>query len=151
MGVIVIGALLAAGAAATAQPTAPADLARAMDAYEQAQMKGDRGALERLLAADYMLVSGSGQREGKAQFIADLTAPDFKLEPYSIQAHLLRVWPEGAVSAGVARLAGMSGGKRFDSCIRYADTWKREAGRWQVVFTQVARAPAPGAEGCAAP
>jgi hypothetical protein len=148
---IVIGALLAAGAAAAAEQRAPADLTLAMDAYEQAQMKGDRGALERLLAPDYMLVSGGGQREGKAEFIADLTAADFKLDPYAIQAHVLRVWPGGAVSAGVARLAGMSAGKRFDSCIRYADTWKRENGRWQVVFTQVARAPAPGANGCAVP
>jgi TPR repeat protein len=148
---VFLGLALAGRAGALDEEGAPPDLAKATHAYEQAQMSGDRAALERLLADDYMLVSSGGGREGKAEFIGDLTAPDFKLKPYVIQAHVLRAWAGGAVSAGVARQTGTSGGQPFDACIRYADTWKLERGAWRVVFTQVARAPAPGPEGCKAP
>lgn len=123
---------------------------RAMDDYEKAQIGGDRAALNRLLADDYMLVNSSGVREDKHAFIADLTDPHFKMQPYSIEHHIVRKWATGAVSAGIAHETGTSDGKPFDACIRFADTWKLVDGRWQVVFTQVARMPPPTTAGCAA-
>ncbi|MGH8137451.1 MAG: nuclear transport factor 2 family protein [Steroidobacteraceae bacterium] len=43
----------------------PPDLAKAVKAYDQAQINGDRSELQRLLADDYTLLSSSGQIENK--------------------------------------------------------------------------------------
>ncbi|HEU4959383.1 MAG TPA: DUF4440 domain-containing protein, partial [Sphingomonas sp.] len=42
-------------------PDLPPDLAAAAEAFDKAQVKGDRAALERLLADDYLLVNSQGQ------------------------------------------------------------------------------------------
>lgn len=123
-------------------------LDEAIQRYERAQISGDRAALQALLADDYLLVTGGGDHEDKQAFIADLTAPDFKLEPYVIQGPVRRIWASGAVVAGVARQKATSGGKSFDGCIRYVDVWKLTRAGWQVALTHVARMAAPGPAGC---
>lgn len=125
-------AVLTSGAAATV----PADLAAAVKAYDMAQVRGDPAALERLLADDYLLANSSGRIETKAQFIDDLTAPGYRMQPFTVE----RVWADGAVMGGVATLRGTDGGKPFVARLRFADVWAKRKGRWQVIFTQAARA-----------
>jgi len=129
--------LLAAAAAATI----PADLAAAVHGYDQAQIRGNKAELERWLADDYLLVNSSGQTETKAQLIADYTAPGFKIEPFTIEQPVEKVWGDGAVMGGIATLKGTDGGKRFELRLRFADIWAKRNGRWQVTYTQVAKAP----------
>ncbi len=123
-------------------------LRQAMANYERAQIGADRAALNGLLADDYLLVNSGGDREDKKTFIADLVDPTFKLKPYTIEHPVIRRWRGGAVSAGIAHETGTSTGKSFDACIRFADTWKKVGGRWEVAFTQVAKMPPPTATGC---
>lgn len=129
-----------AGHLAGATATIPAALTTAVEAYDKAQIKGDGGALRRLLADDYLLVNSGGQQENKAQFIADLTAPGYRLDPFVVQDPVLHAWRGGAVAGGVARLGGTEGGKPFSACLRFADVWSLRKGRWQVVFTQASHA-----------
>jgi len=129
--------LLAAAAAATI----PADLAAAVHGYDQAQIRGNKAELERWLADDYLLVNSSGQTETKAQLIADYTAPGFKIEPFTIEQPVEKAWGDGAVMGGIATLKGTDGGKRFELRLRFADIWAKRNGRWQVTYTQVAKAP----------
>ncbi len=63
----------------------PADLAKAVHDYDQAQIKGDRSQLQRLLADDYVLWNSAGRVEDKAKLIADYTAPGFKIEPFVVR------------------------------------------------------------------
>jgi ketosteroid isomerase-like protein len=133
------GLLMAAAAAAT--PALPADLAAAVAAYDRAQVASDRAALERLLADDYLLVNSRGATETKAQFIADQTAPGYRLDPFDIEQPVARVWPGGAAVGGVARLTGEDGGARFDVRLRFTDVWAKRRGRWQVIYTHASRAP----------
>ena len=129
--------LLAAAAAAAI----PADLAAAVHGYDQAQIRGNKAELERWLADDYLLVNSSGQTETKAQLIADYTAPGFKIEPFTIEQPVEKVWGYGAVMGGIATLKGTDGGQRFELRLRFADIWAKRNGRWQVTYTQVAKAP----------
>ena len=129
--------LLAAAAAAAI----PADLAAAVHGYDQAQIRGNKAELERWLADDYLLVNSSGQIETKAQLIADYTAPGFKIEPFTIEQPVEKAWGDGAVMGGIATLKGTDGGKRFELRLRFADIWAKRNGRWQVTYTQVAKAP----------
>jgi hypothetical protein len=42
---------------------------------------------------------------------------------------------------GIATLRGTDGGQRYEVRLRFADVWAKREGRWQVVYTQVAKAP----------
>jgi len=119
----------------------PPDLAAAVHAYDQAQIDSNRAELERWLADDYLLVNSSGATESKAQLIADYTAPGFDLEPFIIEQPVEKVWNNGAVMGGIATLRGTDSGKRYEVRLRFADTWAKRNGRWQVIYTQVSRAP----------
>lgn len=129
-------------ASASAQP-GPRDLQLAVKAYDVAQVAGDRAALERLLAPDYVLINSRGKSESKAQFIADLVSPGFKLEPFTVDEPLRRIWPGGAVFGGVTTLKGVSDGHPYQARLRFSDVWARRHGRWQVIHTLVAPVPNP--------
>jgi hypothetical protein len=126
---------------AAAISSVPADLAAAVAAYDKAQVDGNRVELDRWLAHDYLLVNSSGATETKAQLIADYTAPGFDLEPFTIEQPVERVWNDGAVMGGIATLRGTDGGKRYEVRLRFADIWAKRNGRWQVIYTQAAKAP----------
>jgi ketosteroid isomerase-like protein len=120
----------------------PLPLARAAAEYDRAQCAGDRPALERLLADDYVLVNGTAETENKEQLISDFTDPKFKLNPFVVENPQHILWQDGATLSGEVHLTGSSEGHSFQAHIRYVDVWRLRNGRWQVVFTQVTRYPA---------
>jgi ketosteroid isomerase-like protein len=137
MSSIVITALLVLAAAAAPPPTS---LDSAVRRYDMAQVNSDKAELEALLAEDYVLVNSGGEVEDKRQFIADQLAPGYKLERFTVLHPIERRWRDGAVLGGLALLRGLSDGKPFNVCLRFADVWRLRGGRWQVVYTQAARA-----------
>lgn len=128
--------LLAAAAVAV-----PTDLRAAVEAYDAAQVHGDRAALGRLLADDYLLVNSAGKTETKGELIADYTAPGFTLDPYVVERPVARVWTDGAVLGGVAALSGTEGGKPYRARLRFSDVWAKRGGHWQVIYTAASREP----------
>lgn len=141
-----VGACVAtAVVAAPALPSdpLPADLAKASQDYDEAQMTNDGAILTRVLADDLVLISGSGKTESKTEFIKDSTAPGFKLEPYTILEPVHKVMGNVAILGGVVQLKGTDGGQSFSQRIRFSDVWEKRQGRWQVVYIQVTRSPAP--------
>jgi hypothetical protein len=120
----------------------PPDLAAAAKAYDAAQLHSDKAELERLLAPDYRLFNSGGQVQDKASFIADSTAPGFKMAPFHVEEPLEQVMGETALLGGVATLSGTDGGKPFSTRLRFMDVWALRAGHWMVVFTQATRVPA---------
>ncbi|HWU14507.1 MAG TPA: nuclear transport factor 2 family protein [Caulobacter sp.] len=137
-----IALALAAPAVALADPL-PADLAAAAHAYDAAQVNGDRAALERLVADDYVLVNGAGQVQDKARLIADYVAPGFKLDPFTIEEPVEKVFGDSALLGGRVNMTGADGGQRFALVVRFVDTWARRDGQWRVVYSQVTRVSKP--------
>ena len=136
----------ALAAAAVAHASSPSALDRAVADYDLAQQKGDEPALRRLLNDDYLLVDSSGAVETKDGFIKDLTSPDYHMNPFTVLRPISRVWPGGAVKGGVALLSGTSAGNAFSACLRFVDIWKFSDGRWQVAYSQAAKAQAADCE-----
>ena len=120
----------------------PADLAKAVHDYDEAQVHGNKAELQRLVADDYTLVNSTGRIQNKAELIADYTAPGYKIEPFEILQPVEKVWSDGAVMGGVVNLKGIDGGKPFAVTLRFADIWAKRNGKWQVVYTHVSRPPA---------
>ncbi|MEO5866239.1 MAG: nuclear transport factor 2 family protein [Sphingomonas sp.] len=135
---VLLSALLLSASADVAGESAGLDAAARH--YDAAQANGDRLALQDLLAPDYLLVNSSGAVEDKTQFIVDLTDPGYKLLPYVVRHPIDWRWPGRAVLGGVALLKGVSAGKPFEVCLRFADVWRLTGSRWQVVYSQAARA-----------
>jgi len=130
--------LMAAPAVALAAPL-PADLAAAAHAYDAAQVDGDGAALERLVADDYVLVNGAGQVQDKARLIADYVAPGFKLDPFTIEEPVEKVFGDTALLGGRVNMTGTDGGRRFAVMVRFVDAWAKRNGQWRVVYSQVIR------------
>lgn len=128
-------------AATGAETKLPADLAEAAHAYDQAQVRGDRKELERLIADDYLLVNSRGKLESKAELIADYTAPGFRLDPYKVEHEVRRLWADSAVLGGVATISGVDGGQPYRVRLRFSDVWAKRGGRWQVIYTAASRDP----------
>ena len=120
----------------------PADLAKAVKDYDEAQIHGNKAELQRLVADDYTLVNSSGRIQNKAELIADYTTPGYKIEPFEIMEPVEKVWSDGAVMGGVVDLRGTDGGKPFAVTLRFADIWAKRNGKWQVIYTHVSRPPA---------
>jgi hypothetical protein len=126
---------------AAAAVAVPADLAKAAHNYDQAQIRSDRAELERLLAPDYVLHNSGGKVEDKAQFVAEQTAPGYRLEPFTVEEPIERVMDDVALMGGVATLHGTDGGQAYTVRLRFMDVWQKHEGKWVVVFTQATRAP----------
>lgn len=124
----------------TLQPPLPASLEAAAGAFDRAQSEGDRVALERLLAENFVLVNGGGRAETKSQYVADLTDPDVRENPLEILERNQSLWAGGAVLGGLATLSGTDHGVRFSARIRFANVWALKDGRWRVVYSHTIRA-----------
>ena len=110
-------------------------------AADEAQIHGDRAALERLVADDFTMVGGSGGRGDKAHLIASFTDPAVTLDPYEVgEPFLIPLGDEAAILGGMVTMRGLDHGKPWSQTFRYADTWLKRKGKWQVVYTQVTNA-----------
>ena len=128
--------LISSGPALAAPPEA--DLKALARQADEAQIHGDRAALERLVADDFTMVGGSGARGDKAHLIAIFTDPEVTLEPYAPdETFLIPLADTAAILGGRVTMKGMDHGKPWSQTFRYADTWLKRGGRWQVVYTQV--------------
>jgi len=139
----VVAALVVTPALYATAPHAklPPALAKAVAAFDQAQIHGDGAALQRLLADDYVLFNSQGKVENKQDFIRDYTTPGFTMKPFTVEQEVVRQWPGGAVMGGVATLEGTSGGKPYRVRLRFADIWGLRDGRWQVIHTSAMHVP----------
>lgn len=140
-----IAALLLATATASATPApgSNAEILAAAQAFDDAQLHGDRAVLERMLAPDYLLVHGSGKVGDRKDFIDGFTDPQTRLEPFEIKDKLfLRPIPDTAIVGGEAWVRGTDHGTPFRQHFRYSDIFARRAGQWVVIYTQVTPLPA---------
>ena len=140
---LVLAALMLAAMPAPAQaPGDTAEIRAAAHAFDAAQQHGDRAALERLLAPDFLFVRGSGRVGDRRDFIAGFTAPNVKFDPFTILDPLfLRIAPDAAIVGGEGWIKGVEDGKPFAEHFRYSDTFAKRDGQWLVVYTQVTALP----------
>jgi len=139
---VALAVLIAAPAVAQA-PSDNAEVRAAAQAFDDAQLHGDRAVLERMLAPDFLLVHGSGRIGDKKDFIDGFTDPNAHLDPFDIKDKLfLRPTADTAIVGGEAWITGTDHGKAFKQHFRYSDYFAKRNGAWVVVYTQVTALPA---------
>ena len=132
--------LASCGTPATEDAKADPSLAEFADSFDRAQLEKDGAALERMVADDLVFITGAGERQGKAEFIAGWTAPGDSFDPITLVDRVVRpLGADGGVVSAETTLSGVSGGQRFSSKFRFSDTFERTGGEWRAVHIQVTR------------
>jgi ketosteroid isomerase-like protein len=111
--------------------------------FDDAQLRKDAAALNRFLAKDFKFVRGSGKFTGRDEFIAIFSDPGLSFDPFVItEREIVMLGPDAGIVIADGRMSGKgSDGRPFADHFRFADTFERRDGRWQVVYVQVTPLP----------
>ena len=140
-------ALAVAGAASATEPVParaaewPPDLATAMNDHEQATLRNDVATLGDLVAEDYVLVNSDSTIQNKRQYLDDFKIPGFRIDPYTVEQPMLKVWGDTALTGGLLHLGWTQDGKHQERLLRIAHVWARDDGHWRLTYTQLTRVP----------
>lgn len=123
---------------AAAVPADDSGILAFADAFDRAQLTQDAAALNEMVADELVFIDGSGKRQGKKEFIAGWTSPGDRFDPVVlIDRKVVPLGSDAAIVNAETTLGGTSGGQRFVSRIRFADTFHRVDGKWRAVHIQV--------------
>jgi len=118
------------------------ELIKLEEEWHNAYLKRDAAPLERILADEYIAVSGNGGSYSKTQSIEGLkndTATYEYSTPYDMD---FRFYGDAVVVIGRTKEKGKAqNGTEFTVEYRWTDVFVKKNGRWQCVAAQVVRVP----------
>ena len=104
--------------------------------YQAAVEKNDAGMMDRILADDFVLVTGSGKTYSKADLLAEARSGRMEYEHQSDTLQTVRVWGGTAIVTAKLWEKGIDSGKPFDYTLWFSDTYVRTPTGWRYVFGQ---------------
>jgi ketosteroid isomerase-like protein len=117
----------------------------ALDAqYQLAVKENDAATMGRILADDFVLVTGSGKTYSKADLLAEARSGRLRYERQDDTNQTVRIWVDTAVMTALLTEKGTDEGKPFDKTVWFSDTYRRTPSGWRYVFGQ-ASLPLPEA------
>jgi ketosteroid isomerase-like protein len=127
---------------AQAKPAAPApnasvekELIKLENDWNNAIVKVDMAALNRVMADDWTIIDPDGIIETKAEYLASIKSGETVLTSAVGDQWNVRVYGDAAVVLDRWTTKGQYKGKDVSGQYRYTDTWVKKAGRWQCVAT----------------
>jgi ketosteroid isomerase-like protein len=112
--------------------------------YQRAVKNNDAATMERILANDFVLVTGRGTTMSKADLLKEARARSITYEQQDELEQHVRVWGDTAVVTALLWVNGAEAGKVFDYKLWFSDTYVRTPGGWKYVLGQ-ASLPLPAA------
>ena len=103
--------------------------------YQAAVKRNDATTMARILADDFVLVTGSGKTYTKADMLEDARRGDI-YEQNDEEVQTVRVWGDTAVVTAKLWEKFMSNGKSFDHKLWFSDIYVRTPSGWKYVFGQ---------------
>lgn len=117
----------------------------ALDTQYQAAVKGnDAATMDRILADDFALVTGTGKIYSKADLLTEARSGRVHYERQDDTDQTVRVWGDTAVITARLSEKGTEDGKPFEYQVWFSDTYVRTPSGWRYVFGQ-ASLPLPKA------
>jgi len=138
-------AIVVAALCMFAQPSADATTAddqkavAALDKQYQAAVRdNDAETMDRILADDFVLVTGRGASIGKADLLQEARAKSATYERQEDSQQVVRVWGDTAVVTALLWCKGVGNDdhKPFDYKLWFSDTYVRTPQGWRYVFGQ---------------
>jgi ketosteroid isomerase-like protein len=114
--------------------------------YQAAVKKNDVATMDRLLADNFMLVTGSGKTFTKADLLEEARSGHIQYEHQEDRDQTVRVWGDTAVVTAKLWEKGTQDGKSFDYTVWFSDTYARTPTGWQYVFGQSSLPPSKAAQ-----
>jgi ketosteroid isomerase-like protein len=111
--------------------------------YQAAVRKNDVATMNRILADDFVLVTGRGRVSTKADLLKEAAGKDVIYEHQEDTNQTVRVWGDTAVVTALLWAKGTEKGKPFEYKLWFSDTYVRTAGGWRYVFGQASIPLAP--------
>jgi uncharacterized protein (TIGR02246 family) len=102
-------------------------------AMQRAVVDRDAKAFASFLTDDYVLITSSSKRIGKADVVAAITAADAVMTVNDSSNLDVRIHGDTALVIADLHQVGSQNGKPFDYWVRYTDTWIRQNGTWLCV------------------
>jgi ketosteroid isomerase-like protein len=112
--------------------------------YQHAVQKNDAATMDRLLADNFVLVTGSGKVYSKADLLQEAKSGQIVYERQEDSLQVVRVWGETAVVTAKLWAKGTESGKPFEYTLWFSDTYVHTSSGWRYVFGQ-ASLPLPKA------
>jgi ketosteroid isomerase-like protein len=137
-----VGAGLFAGMGVMARGAAPTDEAKtvaALDTQYQAAVKAnDAATMDRILADDFVLVTGRGQAFTKSDLLKDARnrTTSYEHQEEENGSQVVRVWGDTAVVTALLWIKGTRAGSAIDYKLWFSDTYVRTPGGWRYAFGQ---------------
>ena len=138
VGMILAGSLLAfVPLIANGNSADDAHTVAALDTEYQAAVKnGDAATMNRILADDFVVVTGSGKVYTKADLLEMARTHRVQYEHQEDSNQTVQVWHDTAVVTAELWMKGTDQGKPFDWHAWFSDTYVRTPGGWRYVHGQ---------------
>jgi ketosteroid isomerase-like protein len=129
----------------TEAATDDAKIVAALDVeYQAAVERNDAATMDRILADDFVLVTGLGKVYTKADLLEEARSKQVIYEHQRDRAQTVRVWGDTAVVTALLSAKGTDAGKPFDYELWFSDTYVRTPAGWRYAFAQAStRIPRP--------
>lgn len=104
--------------------------------YQAAVKNNDAVTMDRILADDFILVTGRGKVFNKTDLLDAAKNRDVIYEQNEDTQQTVRVWGDTAVITALLWQKGTSKGKPFDDHLWFSDTYIRTPDGWKYAFGQ---------------
>jgi ketosteroid isomerase-like protein len=104
--------------------------------YQQAVKESDIATMERILADDFVLVTGRGKVFSKADLLDEARDGRMVYERQDDSNQTVRVWGNTAVITALLRAKGASDGQPFDHQLWFSDVYICTSNGWRYIFGQ---------------
>jgi ketosteroid isomerase-like protein len=107
--------------------------------YQQAVTNNDAVTMGRILADDFVLVTGKGKTFTKADLINESKSGKTTYEHQEDTNQTVRLWGDTAVVTALLWEKGVTDGKAFNYKLWFSDVYVRTPSGWRYVFGQAAQ------------
>jgi ketosteroid isomerase-like protein len=105
--------------------------------YQRAVKRNDAATMDRILADDFILVTGRGKVYTKADLLKEAREGNTTYEHQEDTQQTVRVWGDTAVITALLWEKGTNkDGSSFDKKLWFSDIYKRTEDGWKYVFAQ---------------
>jgi len=113
-----------------------AAVARLDEEFQAAVKRNDAATIDRILADDFILVTGSGKVFNKQQILEEARSRRTTYEHQEDTERTVRVWGDTAVVTAKLWIKGVRAGSPIDYTLWFSDTYVKTAAGWKYVFGQ---------------
>ena len=104
--------------------------------YQSAVKRNDVRTMDRILADDFVLVTGSGKTYLKADLLKESGSGEYVYEHQEDTERSVRVWGDTAVVTAKLWMKGTDRGTAFDHTVWFSDVYIRTPHGWRYTFGQ---------------